>query len=78
MEVRRARDGDLGVVELGPRSNDGQRLERLRRAPEVRDEVGSPAVFDDLPAGDGNGMNAVPGLGHASSSRLDDDRFHGG
>ena len=37
-EVRRAGDRDLGVVEVGPRADERQRLDRLRRAAEERDE----------------------------------------
>ena len=38
MEVRRARDRDLGVVEVRPRAHERQRLDRLRGAPEEGDE----------------------------------------
>ena len=37
MQMRRAGDRDLGVVEVRPRADKRQRLDRLRRAAEERD-----------------------------------------
>jgi len=78
MEVRRAGDGDLGLVEIRSRPNHGQRLERFRRAPKVGDERGVAAGVDDRPAGDSDRVNVVPGLDHAAPGNLDDYRSHGG
>ena len=47
MEVRGAGDRDLGIAQIGSRANDGQRLERLRRAPEERAELRVSAGVDD-------------------------------
>ena len=44
MEMRGAGDRDLGVVEVGSGTHDGQCLERLRRAAEERDELGIAAT----------------------------------
>ena len=60
MEVRRARDRDLGIAQIGSRANDGQRLERLRRAPEERAELRVTAGVDDLPVRHGDGVHAMP------------------
>ena len=78
MEVRRAGDRDLGIVQIGPRANDGQRLERLRRAAEERAELRVSAGIDDLPVGDRDGVHAVPRLDDLTAPDLDHDRLHGG
>ena len=78
MEMRRAGDRDLGVVEIRPRANDGQRLDRLRRAAEERDELRVSAGLDDLPVGHRDGVHAVPRLDDLAAPDLDHDRLHGG
>ena len=77
MEVRRAGNGYLRVVEIRPHANQRQCLERFRSAPKVGDERGVAARLDDLPVGDGYRVNVVPGFNHTPTKNLDDDRFHG-
>ena len=69
MEMRRAGDRDLGVVEVGPRAHERKRLDRLRRAAEERDERRVAARRDDASVGHGDSVHAVPSL-LAPASRL--------
>ena len=78
VEVRRAGDRDLGIVQIGPRAHDGQRLERLRRAAEERAQLRVSAGVDDPPSGDGDGVHAVLRLDDLTAPNLDNDRLHGG
>ena len=78
MKVRRARDRDLGVVEIGSRAHDRQRLDRLRRAPEEGHELRVTARLDDPPVGHGDGVHAMARLDDVTAHDLDHDRFHGG
>ena len=77
VEVRRAGDRDLPVVEIGTRTNERECLKRLRRAAEVRDEVRIAGRRDDRTVGDCDGMDGVPSLHDAGPSGLDHDRSHG-
>ena len=76
-EVRRAGDRDVPVVEVGSRPQERKRLDRLRRAPKVGDELRVSCRADDLAAGHGDCMHAVARLDDVASGRLDDDRLHG-
>ena len=78
MEVRGAGDRDLGIAQIGSRANDGQRLERLRRAPEERAELRVSAGVDDIPVGHGDSVHAMPRLDDLTAPDLDHDRLHGG
>ena len=78
VEVRRAGDRDLGIVQVRPRAHDGQRLERLRRAAEERAQLRVSAGLDDPPSGEGDGVHAVLRLDDPTAPNLDDDRLHGG
>ena len=78
MEVRGAGDRDLGIVQIGSRANDGQRLERLRRAPEERAELPVSAGVDDTPVGHGDSVHAKRRFDDLTAPDLDHDRLHGG
>ena len=72
--VRGAEERDLLVVEIGQRPDDGQRLERLRRRAEERDELRVASSELDLPATHRDRMDEVPGLDEVATCHLDDDR----
>ncbi len=76
--MRRAGDRDLRVVEVGSSAHDGQRLQRLRRAPEERDERRVAARCDDVSVGHGDGVHVVPSLLAPTSKAHDDDPVHAG
>ncbi len=78
MQMRRAGDCDLGVVEVGAGAHDRQRLDRLRRAAEVRDELGVAARVENLPIGHGDRVDSMPRLDGIAAPGLDDDRAHSG
>jgi len=78
VEVRRARDRDLGLVEVGPRSDDGERLYRLGRAAEERDERGIAGARDDLALPHRDAVCAVSRLDDAAPRGLHDYGIHGG
>ena len=59
VKVRRAGDGDLGFGEIGAQADDRQRLDRLRRAAEVRQELGIADLLDDRAVRDSDGVDAV-------------------
>src|SRR5919109_2388157 len=61
-DVRGAGDGDLAVVDVRPRPDDRQRLNRLRRRAEVVDEPAVAGLRDDSSVTDGHGMDDVPGF----------------
>ena len=77
VEVRRAGDRDLVVGEVRHHPHDRQRLERLRRAAQVRDERGVAARLDDLTVEDRDRVNVMPGFDDVAASYLDDDPLHG-
>lgn len=76
VNVRRARDRDLAVVQVGTGADEGERLDRFCRAPEVGDEVGIARRLHDRPVGDRDGVNDVPGLDDACAGGLHHDRIH--
>ena len=78
MEMRRAGDRDLGVVEVGSRAHDRECLERLRRAAEERDERRVAARRDDVSVGHGDGVHVVPSLLAPTSKAHDSDPLHSG
>ena len=78
MEMRRAGDRDLGVVEVGPRAHERERLERLRGAAEKRDERRVAAGRDDVSIGHGDSVHAVPSLLAPASKAHDRDPLHSG
>ena len=75
-EMGRAEEDDLLVVEVGPRAHHGQRLDRLRRRAQERDEPRIAGRQLDPPVADGHRVDDVTGLDHPVASRLDDDRLH--
>ncbi len=76
MEMRGAGDRDLGVVEVGPGAHDRERLDRLRRAAERRDELGIAARGDDRAVGHRDGVDAMPRLDEIAAPGFDHDRLH--
>ena len=78
MEVRGAGDRDLGIAQIRSRANEGQRLERLRRAPEERAEPRVSAGVDDPPFGHRDRVHAMRRLDDLTAPDLDHDRLHGG
>ncbi len=77
-EMRRADERDLLVVEVRPRPHHGERLDRLRGRPEIRDQRGIPRRELDPAVPDGNGVDHVPRLDDLAAGDVDDDRLHGG
>ena len=75
--VRGADERDLLVVEVRPRPDDGQCLERLRRRAEVRDQPGVAGGELDPAVADGDGVDDVPRLDDVSARHLDDEWLHG-
>ena len=78
MEMRRAGDRDLGVVEVGPGAHDRERLDRLGRAAEERDELRIAARGDEISVGHGDGVHVVPSLLVPTSKAHDGDPLHSG
>jgi hypothetical protein len=76
MEVRRTGDRDLAFVEVRPGANDGQRLDRLRGAPEEREQRGIAGGELDATVPHRDCVNRMPRLDDAASGRLDHDRAH--
>ena len=76
--MRRADEGDLLVVEIRPRPDDGQCLDRLRGGAEEADEGWVPRGELEAPVTDRYGMDEMAGLDHLAARHLDDDRLHGG
>ena len=72
-----AGERDLLVVEVRPRPDDGQRLQRLRRRAEVRDQPGVAGSELDPAVADGDGVDDVPRLDDVSARHLDDEWLHG-
>src|SRR5688572_33511285 len=62
MEMRRAGDRDLGVVEIRPRPYERKRLDRLRGTAKVRDVRGIAGAGNDVPVPNCDGVDAMPGL----------------
>lgn len=77
VKVRRTRDRDLRVVEIGSLAHDRQRLDRLGRAPEVRDQRWIAGRRDNRAGRDGNRVHAVQRLHDLAAHRLDENRLHG-
>ena len=76
MQMRGARDRDLGVVEVGSRADDRQRLDRLRGASEERHERGVSPRSDDLTICSRDGVDAVSRLDDLTPALLHHDRVH--
>ena len=76
MQMRRTRDRDLGVVEVRPRTHHRQRLDRLRRAAEERDELGIAARRDDRAVRHRDCVHVVPSLLVPASEADDGDSLH--
>ena len=74
--MRRADERDLLVVEVGSRPRDRQRLDRLRRGAQVRDEARVAGGELDAPVADGDRMHDVPRLDDVAARDLDDERLH--
>ncbi len=68
--MRRARDRDLRVVEVGPRAGEQQRLDRLRTRAEEADELRIAGGRDDLAVTDGDCVDAVARL-HGAATATD-------
>ena len=75
--MRGAQERDLLVVELGPRPDDRERLERLRRRAEQRDELGVAGGELDPAVAHGDGVDDVPRLDDVAAHHLDEERLHG-
>lgn len=71
-----AHDGDLGLVQSALRPDERERLNRLRRAPEIGDELRVAGGSNDRSARHGDRVYPVLRLYEASSYHLDDDRLH--
>ena len=61
-QMRRGGDRQLTVVEVGPRTDDRQRLDRLRRRPHERDEPAVARFRDDSAVPDRDRVDGVPSL----------------
>ena len=61
-EMRCTGDRDLGIAEIGPRSNERQRLDGLRGRPEERDPERIARLQQPLAAADGDGVDDVARL----------------
>ena len=72
-----AGERDLLVVEVRPRPDDGQCLQRLRRRAQVRDQPGVAGSELDPAVADGDGVDDVPRLDDVSARHLDDEWLHG-
>ena len=66
------------VVDVRARAHDRQRLERLRRRAQERDEARVAGRELDAAFADGDGVHLVAGLDDLAARHLDDDRLHGG
>ena len=73
-EVRGARDRDLAVVEIGTRTDERERLDRLRRRAEEDEPPWIAGLGHDLPVPDGDGVDGVHRLDDAAARHLDLDR----
>ena len=69
------RSDDLLVVEVGPRTHDGKRLQRLRGRPEERDQARVAGGELDPTVPDRHRVHDVQRLDHLASRHLDDDRL---
>ena len=76
VQVRRAGDRDLGIVEIRTYADDRKSLDRLRRAPEVREERRIAAGVDDFSVGDGDGVDPMAAFHDVTSPGVDDERVH--
>jgi hypothetical protein len=74
VEMRRARDRHLGVVEIRPRAYERKSLERLRRAAEERDELRVPGRRDDRSAFDGDSVHTMLCLHRVAARDFDEKR----
>ena len=77
-EVRRRGDRDLLRRQVVARADERQRLERLRRRTQERDEVRVAGLLDDRAVAHGNRVDHVPRLDDLAAPDGDNDRIHGG
>ena len=77
-EVRRTDERDLLVVEVRARPHDGERLDRLGRRAEKRDERGIAGGELDTSVPDDHRVHDVVRLDDLAAGDLDDDRLHAG
>ena len=75
--VRGADERHLPVVEVRSGTDDGQRLERLRRRAQVCEKPRVARRERDPAVADGDGVNDVPRLDDVSARHLDDKGLHG-
>ena len=71
----RTRDRDLVLGEVVARTDERQRLQRLRGGPHEADEIGVAGARDDLAATHRDGMHAMPCLDDSVPSDIHDDGF---
>ena len=72
-QVGRTRDRKLVVGEIRPGAHERQRLDRLRRRPDVRDQRRVASLHDRATVLHGNRMHAVPCLD--DSTTLENDLY---
>ena len=70
-------DGEVGVGEVVAGAHEGQRLDRLRRAPQEAGEARVTRGGDDLAVADGDRVHPVSGFHRPVPAHLDDDGAHG-
>lgn len=74
-EMRRARDRDLAVVEVGARTNEWEHLQRLRGRPEEHVLPRIARLGDDRPVVHSDGVHGVRRLDDAPAHHFDLDRI---
>ena len=75
-QMRGAGDCDLDFIEVASRPQEWKRLDRLRRAPEVGNQLGVSCRGDDRAARDGDRMRPVARLDDVAPSGLDENDVH--